>query len=83
MVPKAEKKMLGVGDREESWPAQVAVSPETKLVSLAGGVSPVTGGVRREIVSTRVTAGLEIRLVRIWEPCWLCDLAQVLRHVLD
>lgn len=68
VVPKAEMKMLGVGVREESWLAQVAVSPETKLVSFAGGVPLAAGGVRREIVSTRVTAGFAIRLVRMWEP---------------
>lgn len=57
--------MLGVGLREESWLDQVAVSLETKLVSLAGGAPLVADGVRREMVSTRVTTGLAIRLVRI------------------
>lgn len=71
-MANAEMKMPGVGVREESWLAQVAVSADTKLVSLAGGEPPAAGGVRREMVSTRVIEEFAMRLVRMWDP-WSGD----------
>ena len=67
VVPKAEMKRSGVGLRDDSWAAHLLLSSETNVVSLAGA-SEAAGGVRREIVSMRLTPVLEIRLVRMWEP---------------
>jgi hypothetical protein len=69
VVAKAEMKMLGVGVSAESWLAQVEVSFVTIVVSLAWGASAAACGVRREMVSMRVTAGLAMRLFRMWAPC--------------
>lgn len=60
--------MPGVGVRAWSCAPQVAVSPETKVVSLLWGASAAALGVRREMVSTRDTAGLDRRLERMWAP---------------
>jgi hypothetical protein len=68
VVANEEIKIPGVGVRAWSCAPQVAVSPETKVVSLLCGASPATLGVRREMVSTRLTAGLERRLERMWDP---------------
>lgn len=65
MVAKAEMKIDGVGVREESSLGHFEVSVDTKVVSFALGADAAACGVRREIVSTRVTAGFARRLERI------------------
>lgn len=64
-------KMSGVGVRAWSWLAQLAVSVETKVVSLAWAAAAACG-VRRDIVSTRLTAVLARRLVRMCDPYARC-----------
>ena len=64
-------KIPGVGVSALSWVAQLAVSAETKVVSFVCGASLAAWGVRREIVSTVLTAGFLRRLVRMWDPCCL------------
>lgn len=60
--------MSGVGVRVESCSDHFELSSETNVVSFAGALE-AAAGVRREIVSTRLMAELEIRLERMWEPC--------------
>lgn len=68
VVPKEEMKILGDGTNEESWPAHRDVSSATKVVSLLCGAKLAAWGVRREMVSTRLTAEFASRLFRIWVP---------------
>lgn len=69
VVASAEKKMLGGGAKAEIWLAHLEVSLSMNVVSLACGAEAAMAGVRREIVSTRETAGLSRRLLRMKEPC--------------
>ena len=68
VVAREEMKIEGVGVRAASSEGHLDVSGETKVVSFALGAPPAAAGVRREIVSTRVTDGLARRLLRMWPP---------------
>lgn len=66
VVPRAERKIDGRGERVERVGAQVAVSE--LICDLRAVLGRVEGRVRRASACTEVKAGLEARILRIWEP---------------
>ena len=77
VVARLEMRICGGGVRDERVEGQVVRSVEMWVVSLDGLGEVLVEGGRREMVETWETEGEERRVVRIWEPCRLSVMVEV------